>query len=346
MAVKEMARFSKYSTEDFGLNPTDTDAHVPQFFMLKKWPKDAPAATRHQIFHPYSAEGQDKKWERQKAKKQRSRQAKAKARDQAKMQARAAAKAAAASASSAAAASVNQPLWLRPEPIAEETEPGLPSGSEEDSHSMSSGLQEQAEAYEKGKGKGTASSSAPSSQTNERGPGLASGPRNRTRSSGKGRRKGKGKSGGKDKGWDMSLAMPVREKGKGKAMPPWWQDHMDHWVVAGQPPQIPAEYLRYTETEEQDPQALPPYWWIAEPRSWEGSEGSEGSESGGVYPPGAPESNTGVPSWFLGAPGSYTGAPTMFERYGVDTDELPTYREMGLELDSDNPELDGAGDSY
>ena len=31
MAVKEMTRFSKYSTEDFGLNPTDTDAHVPQF---------------------------------------------------------------------------------------------------------------------------------------------------------------------------------------------------------------------------------------------------------------------------------------------------------------------------
>ena len=108
-------------------------------------------------------------------------------------------------------------------------------------------------------------------------------------------------------------------------MPPWWQDHVDHWVVAGQPPQIPAEYLRYPE-EEHDPQALPPYWWTAEPRSWEGSEGSEGSESGGVYSPGA------------AAP--ITGAPTMFERYGVDTDELPTYREMGLELDSDNPELD------
>ena len=30
----------------------------------------------------------------------------------------------------------------------------------------------------------------------------------------------------------------------------------------------------------------------------------------------------------------------MFERYGVDTDELPTYREMGLELDSDSPHLD------
>ena len=109
----------------------------------------------------------------------------------------------------------------------------------------------------------------------------------------------------------MSLAMPVREKGKGRATPPWWQE--------GWPP-IPAEYLRDTGTveEEHDPQALPPYWWTAESRSWEGSEGSEGSESVGVDSPG----------------------PTMFERYGVDTDELPTYREMGLELDSDSPHLD------
>ena len=123
----------------------------------------------------------------------------------------------------------------------------------------------------------------------------------------------------------MSLAMPVREKGKGRATPPWWQE--------GWPP-IPAEYLRDTGTaeEEHDPQALPPWWWTTESRSWEGSEGSEGSES-----------NTGVPSWFLGAPESYTaytGAPTMFERYGVDTGDLPTYREMGLELDSDSPHLD------
>ena len=31
----------------------------------------------------------------------------------------------------------------------------------------------------------------------------------------------------------------------------------------------------------------------------------------------------------------------MFERYGVDTDELPTHREMGLDLDSDSPDIDG-----
>ena len=114
----------------------------------------------------------------------------------------------------------------------------------------------------------------------------------------------------------MSLAMPVREKGKGKTMPPWWQDHLDQWVVAGQPPQIPAEYLRNPETEEHDPQAIPPWWWTAEARS----EGSEGSES------------VGVDSQDL---------PTMFERYGVDTDELPTHREMGLDLDSDSPDIDG-----
>ena len=251
MAVKEMTRFSKYSTEDFGLNPTDTDAHVPQFFMLKKWPKDSPAATKHQIFHPYSAEGQDKKRERQNQKKKRSRQAKAKARYQEQMKARAAAKAASASASSEAAASLNQPLWLRPAPVAEETEPGLPSGSEEDSHSMSSGLQEQAEASAKGEGKdptiirdleqaeaygkgeGSTSRSATTSQANERGPGLSSGPRNRTRSSGKGRRKGKGKSEGTDKrlGHESSHA-GQRKKAKGKQchlggkttwITGWWQ---------------------------------------------------------------------------------------------------------------------------
>ena len=65
------------------------------------------------------------------------------------MKARAAAQAASASGSSEAAAGLNQPLWLRPAPVAEETEPGLPSGSEEDSHSLSSGLQEQAEVSEK-----------------------------------------------------------------------------------------------------------------------------------------------------------------------------------------------------
>ena len=76
----------------------------------------------------------------------------------------------------------------------------------------------------------------------------------------------------------MSLAMPAREKGKGKTMPPWWQDHLDQWVVAGQPPQIPAEYLRNPETEEHDPQAIPPWWWTAESRP----VGSDGSESVGV----------------------------------------------------------------
>ena len=193
--------------------------------MLKKWPADEPTGSRHQIFHPRSAEGEDKKRARQKSKKQRSRQAKARAKMQAKT---AAAKAAAASASTAAEGSV-EPLWLRPEAIpegAEETEPGLPSGSEEEAmdlesyspqhgrgspgspqngeeedsntlelverspgSSMSSGLQDQSEAYDKGKGKGkqltseelhaagfssfvsagTASSSTPYSRTDVKG---------------------------------------------------------------------------------------------------------------------------------------------------------------------------------
>ena len=60
-------------------------------------------------------------------------------------------------------------------------------------------------------------------------------------------------------------------------MPPWWQEHCAQWVV-GDWPQIPAEYLRDPGTEEHDPQALPPWWWTAEPRS-EGSEESESVES-------------------------------------------------------------------
>ena len=102
--------------------------------------------------------------------------------------------------------------------------------------SMSSGPQDQSEAYDKGKGKGeqvtaeslhaagfssfisagSASSSSPYSRAEERGPGLPSGPQNQRKGAGKGRRKGKGKAKGKDKGWGMSLAMPVREKAKEK----------------------------------------------------------------------------------------------------------------------------------
>ena len=50
--------FRKLSVQDFGLNPTDTDAHVPQFFMISKWPKtdeQGPASTR--ALHTRSAKG-------------------------------------------------------------------------------------------------------------------------------------------------------------------------------------------------------------------------------------------------------------------------------------------------
>ena len=88
MAVKEMTNFTKYSTEDFGLSSTDTDAHVPQFFMLRKWPADEPTDSRQ--FHPRSAEGAAKDKARQKVKKQRSRQMKAAAKAKAKAEAAAA----------------------------------------------------------------------------------------------------------------------------------------------------------------------------------------------------------------------------------------------------------------
>ena len=55
MAIKEITAFINHSTEDFGLSSTDTKAHVPQFFMLRKWPVDEPTgSSRH--FHPCSAE--------------------------------------------------------------------------------------------------------------------------------------------------------------------------------------------------------------------------------------------------------------------------------------------------
>ena len=106
------------------------------------------------------------------------------------MKARAAAQAASASGSSEAAAGLRDPLWLRPAPVAEETEPGLSSGSEEvalQEQPEASGKgkgkdptiirdHEQAEAY--GKGEGSTSRSATTSQANVRGPGLSSGPQN------------------------------------------------------------------------------------------------------------------------------------------------------------------------
>ena len=40
MCVKEQTNFRDLSVEDFGLKPTDTDAHVPQFFMVSKVNKE------------------------------------------------------------------------------------------------------------------------------------------------------------------------------------------------------------------------------------------------------------------------------------------------------------------
>ena len=109
----------------------------------------------------------------------------------------------------------------------------------------------------------------------------------------------------------MSFAMPVRDKGKGKALPPWWQEG---W------PQIPAEYLRDTGAGGQ----LPPWWWLAEPRA----EGSDESES--------PTSEQQRNPWGVDS----QDLPTMFELYGVDTEELPSRREMGFHTDSDSPHHD------
>ena len=96
-------------------------------------------------------------------------------------------------------------------------------------------------------------------------------------------------------------------------------------------------------------------WWE------EGSEESERQpepeqsghpapkESGEPVPeaiPGESAANPGVPSSYQGwcSPetyAAYSDTRTMYEKYGVHTDDLPTYSEMGLERDSDEPEFDG-----
>ena len=157
----------------------------------------------------------------------------------------------------------------------------------------------------------------------------------------------------------MSLA------GKGKESPPWWRDRIEYDPQAMPPlewsAEPRAEGSEDSESVESERRRNP--WGVDSDDLmtrfelygyWEGSEESEEpapEESEGPEPEesGGPEPNTGVPSWYLGTPESYAAyneGPTMFERYGVHTDDLPTYREMGLELDSDNPELDGAGDAY
>ena len=159
----------------------------------------------------------------------------------------------------------------------------------------------------------------------------------------------------------MSLA------GKGKKSPPWWRDRIEYDPQAMPPLEWSAEPRAEgsEDSESVESERLRNPWGVdsddlvtkAELYGWweEGSEESEGQpepeESGQPAPEESegPDPNTGVPSWYLGTPESYaayTDGRTMFERYGVHTDDLPAYREMGLELDSDNPELDGAGDAY
>ena len=72
MAVKEMTTFSNFSTEDLGLSSTDTDARVPQFLRIQKWPALEPTNTRQ--FHKPSAEAQARDNQRRKQKRSWQRQ--------------------------------------------------------------------------------------------------------------------------------------------------------------------------------------------------------------------------------------------------------------------------------
>ena len=127
MAVKEMSTFTKFTVEDLGLRSTDTDAHVPQFFMLKKWPATQPANSR--AFHTKSTEAQERDLKRRKQSRRWKRQAEAMARK--------------AEAAAAAAAEVSESDSSNTLELVDRS-PGS---------SMSSGL-EPAGQEEKGKGKG------------------------------------------------------------------------------------------------------------------------------------------------------------------------------------------------
>ena len=55
MAIKEITPYADYSTEDLERSNPGTKIHVPQFFLLRKWPTGESAdSSRH--FHPYSPE--------------------------------------------------------------------------------------------------------------------------------------------------------------------------------------------------------------------------------------------------------------------------------------------------
>ena len=172
----------------------------------------------------------------------------------------------------------------------------------------------------------------------------------------------------------MSLA------GKGKESPPWWRDRIEYDPQA-MPPLEWSPEPHGVDSDDLMTMAELYGWWEEgseeseeqpEPEEPEGQPEPEESgqpapkESEGPGPaavpgesaanPGVPswyqgplelDPNTGVPTWYMGTPESYaayTDTRTMYERYGIHSEDIPTYREMGLELDSDNPELDGVAD--
>ena len=89
MEVNEQTIFRELSQQDFGLDEKDSDAHVPQFFMVSKVPKEQsrsqsaklegvpldqrPIVTRG--FHTQSAEGKARQRERKYQKRREERRA-------------------------------------------------------------------------------------------------------------------------------------------------------------------------------------------------------------------------------------------------------------------------------
>ena len=68
MIVKPIKKFEKYDVEDFGLKATDTDSHIPGFYIIRKT-----RTLSHADYHSRSEAGRRREAERRKEKRNEKR---------------------------------------------------------------------------------------------------------------------------------------------------------------------------------------------------------------------------------------------------------------------------------
>ena len=125
--------------------------------------------------------------------------------------------------------------------------------------------------------------------------------------------KGKGKGKAEERGPGLPSGPQNQGKDVGKGKDKGWDMSLAYGPVKGK------------DTDTGKGGQLPPWWWLCEPRSEGADEESESMTSSQQRNP------WGVDSQDL---------PTMFELYEVDTEDLPSRREMGFHTDSDSPHHD------